>query len=273
MRLINKLNQVTLWQPVKRPKLFVWILVIVSVFALLGAFVFKNLIGWLIAGIVVAVCLVLKLLFYNHLDYINNEECIQWFGKPGSGKSFFMAREADHIKKRTGRKIIVNKAFSHYASADAVCSRSDLGHKDLCDGTLMLWDEGNLDGFDNRRSAENFKDNATLDFFLKHRHNGNPMMFTSQGYDSLDKKIRENVCTGWYFCRKYGPFVVAQRLYTDLQLDPKSSKPEDLYIAAAPIEALTQKDAWLFGIPALQNKGLYKTCCRSNFDKGAFFED
>lgn len=271
MQIFKKNVNITLFQPLKKPKFLFWAFLAVAIVCMLaGIFAPSKVALWVIAILCIILCLAIKLICFNHIRSISSEECIHFFGKQGSGKSFFMAREGAYLKKKQNLKIAVNTTFDHYTQADFVCTRSDLGHKDLRPGTMLLWDEGNLDGFDNRNSAQNFKDNSTLNFWLKHRQNSNPVMITSQGFKSLDKKIREDCVTSYYFCRNYGIFVVAQKLSLDMQLDPITSEPIEFYSAASPIEAIFRSDSWLIGIPKLQAKGLYKTCNRSHFDKGSF---
>lgn len=260
-------------------KLLMWIFIILGALFLILTVLLKS--AWwifiLLAVAALAAAIGCKLIILNRIQPIRTDTAIQFAGAPGSGKSFFMAREASRLIHKQNWLCAVNERFVHYSLADFVCKKKDLGHKDLGDHTLLLWDEGNLDGFDNRDAGRNFADNKTLQFFLLHRQNGNPLMFTSQGVESLDKKIREDVITTLYWCDRLSfagiDICVARKLHRVQSINDLTGKPEITYEMAAVREAFLQKDAWLVGVPRFQARGLYRTINRMSFDRGSFLDE
>lgn len=267
------------YSKIDNSKLHMWLLILAGVILLVVAFFAKKF-GILVAFLALAALaagVAIKFFIVNGLPNFLDEEAIQFAGMQGSGKSFFMAREAARVIRRQKWYCAVNQRFAHYALKDFIVTKKDLGHKDLGDHTILLWDEGNLDGFDNRDAGKNFADNKTLQFFLLHRQNGNPIIFTSQGVESLDKKIREDVIQKLYWCQKYSLFgltvCVARQLHRVEAINDLTGKPEITYEMAPVRSAFFSSDAWLFGLPKYQTKGLYSTINRMSFDRGSFLDD
>lgn len=257
----------------KASSFWFWFLIILAVVALLLSILFKSGLPAILSFIALVSAIGCKLLFINSLAPIAPETCVQFAGMQRSGKSFFMAREVAKQKRKMGFLVACNDRFSHYAYKDIDFQKPELGWYDLGDGTVVLYDEGNID-FDNRNASQNFKDHRTLEFFLKHGQNNNPLIFTSQGVDSLDKKIREDVMTELYWCRKYplpllGPLCIARKLNREISINELTGKPDIHFNFASVASAFFSRDEWLFGLPKFQNKHLYKDVVRMDFPRGS----
>lgn len=116
------------------------------------------------------------------------------FGLPGAGKSTHMARECYRALKR-GRKVYCNFSLAGAFPIDF----SDLGKYMFVD-SLILIDEAMNEA--DSRDFKKFTDELKY-FFSNHRHYGCDIIYYSQAYDDVDKKIRNNT-QELYFIRKLG---------------------------------------------------------------------
>lgn len=167
----------------------------------------------LISFIVITLFIVLTLLLLDSLlgyRYENVFPCIGIFGKPGSGKTLLLTKLCYlHVKK--GWDVYAD--FPCYV--DKVQQFSDEDFKTgkwLPDGRgkngklkkkiLLVIDEiGTL--YNNRDFKNNFTP-STLKWWKEHRHKGVKIIYASQAYNDMDKKLR--VLTDFYYLLKK-PFL------------------------------------------------------------------
>lgn len=136
-----------------------------------------------------------------------------YFGSPGSGKTTFLTSDCMAYHK------IGFPVYSNYALPFAFkFTKDDIGTYQFPPDSVLLFDEGSLNGFDNREYSKNFKDSNKLSYLKLLRHYRNRMIFSNQGFDELDKKIRTlTVC--YWLVRKVGPFAFATRIFKRVIVD------------------------------------------------------
>lgn len=158
--------------------------------------------------------------------YVNIFQCIGIFGKPGSGKSLLLTRECyQHVQK--GWEVYAD--FPCFI--DKVQQFSDTDFKSgkwLPDGRdkkgkirkkiLVCIDEiGTL--YNNRDFKNNFTE-ETLKWWKEHRHRGVKIIYASQAYNDMDKKLR--VLTDYYYLLKQ-PFFKLIRFAKLVQVSTEIS--------------------------------------------------
>ena len=106
------------------------------------------------------------------------------FGLPGSGKSTFLTKLAQNYIKK-GYRVFVNSDFP--IQGCYLYKWSDIGMYDMSN-SLILIDEVSL--YADSRDFKNF--NKVLNkFFILHRHYHCDVIWCTQQYDGVDRKIRE----------------------------------------------------------------------------------
>ena len=112
-----------------------------------------------------------------------------FFGLPGAGKSSMLTKIARKEIKRIERgKSPYRMVLSNYYIEGCYEFRfEDLGVYDM-DNCLVLLDELTLDA--DSRDFKNFNKNLKQ-FFIMHRHYGVDIVYATQQYDGVDKKIRD----------------------------------------------------------------------------------
>ena len=147
-----------------------------------------------------------------------------YFGSPGCGKTTFLTRLA--VKKRDKYHVFTN--FN--VNQDCIYSfeKKDIGQRAFPDYSLLLFDEGSLNGFDNRDFKTNFKDNNALEYFKLLRHYKNSIVFGNQGFDELDKKIR-TLTNEFWIVKKFWRFSYAVRVFKYTDIDPNTKQIIDGY--------------------------------------------
>lgn len=179
-----------------------------------------------------------------------------YFGVPGSGKTTFLTKLAvDELKIQNSlynthpffqKKIVrvfgsflsvfpfIGKFFKvspyKYVYTNFYCKGahkinfSDLGRFVIRDSLIIL-DEITLDA-DNR----NFKTfpETVRDFFILHRHLGNDIIYATQSYELVDKKIRQLTQDLWYLNRSVVPglraFSYSKRIYREININEHTSE-------------------------------------------------
>lgn len=139
-----------------------------------------------------------------------------YFGLPGSGKTTFLTR----LARRQLRKIAKGKSSYTHVLTNFYCEGcervdyKDLGHFNI-ENAYILLDEITLDA-----DSRNFKqfDEAHKHFFLMHRHYGCDVVYFTQQYDGVDKKIRD-ITSNLYFVKKRLMFTVATKIYRTLDIN------------------------------------------------------
>lgn len=142
-----------------------------------------------------------------------------YFGLPGSGKTTFLTRiaqkELKYIDK--GKSPYTHILTNFYCRGCEKVDYRDLGNYEICNALILL-DEITLDA-----DSRNFKqfDNAHKEFFLLHRHYNCDVIYFTQQYDGVDKKIRD-ITSNLYFVRKLGIFSIATKIFRTLDINELS---------------------------------------------------
>lgn len=147
-----------------------------------------------------------------------------YFGSPGCGKTTFLTRLA--VKKVKKYHVFTNFDIDYPEIYSF--EKSDIGTYAFPDCSLLLFDEGSLNGFDNRDFKTNFKDNNSLEYFKLLRHYRNSIVFGNQGFDELDKKIR-TLTNEFWIVKKFWKFSYAIRVFKYTDVDPDTKQIIDGY--------------------------------------------
>ena len=149
-----------------------------------------------------------------------------YYGAPGSGKTTYAAWLAS-VYLRSGIPVYSNVPIHGCLSIN----RSDLGKYSVIDG-LVIIDEAGVE-FNNRNTnsfSKSSGEQALLEWFKKHRHEGCEVVVFSQGFDDMDKKIR-TLATNMYLVRRsFIPgCIVRKTIRKRPGIDEYTHKPDDLY--------------------------------------------
>ena len=133
-----------------------------------------------------------------------------YFGLPGCGKSTMLAKIAARELKRIEKgKSKYKRVFcNYYIKGCLKLSFSDLGVYDVSD-SLILLDEITLDA--DSRNFKSFAETSKL-FFILHRKYCCDVIYVTQQYDAVDRKIRE-LTSDLYYMRRAGAITYATRIY------------------------------------------------------------
>lgn len=144
-----------------------------------------------------------------------------YFGLPGCGKSTFLTMIArkELRRIRRGKSKYQHVLTNFYCEGCELIEYQDLGHYEIRD-SLILLDEITLDA-----DSRNFKqfDSFHKHFFLMHRHYNCDIIYFTQQYDGVDKKIRDITVNLW-FIRRYGPISVAKRIWRTLDIHEQTKE-------------------------------------------------
>ena len=173
-------------------------------------------VGWLLVLIWVGVRLI----------YIPKPSTFSlYFGSPGCGKTTFLTRLA--LKRSKRFYTFVNFPVKNMPNSIYKFDKSVFDSQQFPEGSLILFDEGSLNGYDNRNFKKNFSD-GSLEYFKLLRHYRNQIVFSNQGWDELDRKIRILTNDLWYV-RKIGPFSIARRVRQFTTVDEATQQIIDGY--------------------------------------------
>ena len=90
---------------------------------------------------------------------------------------------------------------------------------------LILWDEITLD-YDNRNFKEFTKEDK--EFWLLHRHMGVDIIYATQNYENVDKKIRDLTIELWYMQKSVVPIfrglTTTKRIYRNININENTSE-------------------------------------------------
>lgn len=149
-----------------------------------------------------------------------------YFGVPGVGKTTLLTKLAVKAIKRMnkGRGKYENVYTNFYCKGARRIDFKDLKTYKICD-SLILLDEITMDA--DNRDFKNFPDEIR-DFFILHRHLGNDIIYATQGYDAVDKKIRLLTQELWYMQKSVVPFLssltTAKRIYRTIDINEHTSE-------------------------------------------------
>ena len=143
-----------------------------------------------------------------------------YFGVPGSGKSTVLVKEYRRNKKRYDHVYTINLQIEGVE----MITKEDL-EKYKFVNTLILWDEITMDA-DNREFKTFSKD--LRDFFILHRHFGNDIIYATQNFENVDKKVRDLTCELWYMSKTVVPllsmFTTCKRIYRKININEHTSE-------------------------------------------------
>lgn len=141
-----------------------------------------------------------------------------YFGVPGVGKTTLAVKLARKALKR----------YKHVYTNFACVGTEKIDYQDLArykmSDSLIILDELTLDA-DNRDFKTFSKDHK--DFFTLHRHLGVDIVYLTQNYENIDKKIRDCTNELWYMTKSVVPFfskfTVAKRIYRNISINEMNS--------------------------------------------------
>lgn len=143
-----------------------------------------------------------------------------YFGVPGCGKSTTLVKEYRKNRKR------YDNIYSVNIKIDGVkeITKEDV-RKYRFKNALILWDEITLD-YDNRNFKEFTKEDK--EFWLLHRHMGVDIIYATQNYENVDKKIRDLTIELWYMQKSVVPlcreFTTTKRIYRNININENTSE-------------------------------------------------
>lgn len=199
--------------------LFVVFVVFAVLFALIRA-------GWSSFGLLLTLLLMVLHRLYCGKLKLHNSDFVLFWGLPGSGKTMFLTKTA--VDNHKDWYIGVNEEFEHLKLKDFVYSRESLAQYSFS-GAVVIFDEGSLNGFDNREFKTNFKDPGMLETFKKHRQMDMPFVFSNQGFEELDIKIRQSLSNKTYYCEDLGFFCRASLMIRCVSISEIDGQPQEGY--------------------------------------------
>lgn len=143
-----------------------------------------------------------------------------YFGVPGCGKSTTLVKEYRKNRKKYEHIYTVNIDIQ---GCERI-TKEDV-RKYRFKNSLILWDEITID-YDNR----NFKEFTMEDkeFWLLHRHMGIDIIYATQNYENVDKKIRDLTLELWYMSKSVIPllsgFTTTKRIYRNININENTSE-------------------------------------------------
>lgn len=142
-----------------------------------------------------------------------------FFGLPGCGKSTLLAKIATKELKRIrkGKSRYRRVLSNYYIKGCQKLVFSELGRVDMSE-SLILIDEISLDA-DSRDYKEFSK--HLKQFFILHRHYGTDIIYATQQYDGVDRKIRE-LTHNLYYMKKFGQITYATTIFRKITISEDS---------------------------------------------------
>ena len=149
---------------------------------------------------------------------------VGYFGVPGCGKTTRLVQIA---RKELRRKF--KKRYDHIYSLNVSIKGVERITKEDFEkykftNSLILWDEITLD-YDNR-DFKGFSKEAK-EAFLLHRHTGSDIIYATQNYENVDKKIRDITDNLWYMQKSSIPLLSgitkSKRIYRCININENTS--------------------------------------------------
>lgn len=206
---------------------------------------------WAVSCVILIIgFLIIKRYFFGKL-ILRSSDLVLFWGLPGSGKTLMLTKVAKD--NRDNWYIGVNEEFEHLKLKDFVYRRDDLAAYTF-DHAAMLFDEASLNGFDNRDYAKNFRDPAMLETFKKHRQMNMPIVFSNQGFEECDIKIRQSLANKVYYVENMGLWCRATIMLKDVTISEIDGKPLEGYRFPSVLERLIDPSLVLYAIPEYYGK-------------------
>lgn len=143
-----------------------------------------------------------------------------YFGVPGVGKSTILVKEYKKNKNKYDHIYTINIQIKGVE----MITKEDL-EKYKFKNTLILWDEITMDA-DNREFKTFSK--GLRDFFILHRHFGCDIIYATQNFENVDKKVRDLTCELWYMTKSVVPllkeFTASKRIYRKININENTSE-------------------------------------------------
>lgn len=143
-----------------------------------------------------------------------------YFGVPGVGKSTILAKEYKKNKRKYDHIYTINLQLLGVE----MITKEDL-EKYKFKNTLILWDEITMDA--DNRGFKSFS-NELRDFVLLHRHLGCDIVYVTQNFENVDKKIRDLTVELWYMSKSVVPFLrsftTSKRIYRKININENTSE-------------------------------------------------
>ena len=143
-----------------------------------------------------------------------------YFGVPGCGKSTTLVREYRKNRKKYKNIYTINIDIKGCKRI----TREDLENYKFTE-SLILWDEITMDA-DNRDYKSFSK--PLRDFFLLHRHLGCDIIYATQNFENVGKKVRDLTSELWYMSKSVIPlfsgFTATKRIYRAININEYNSE-------------------------------------------------
>lgn len=143
-----------------------------------------------------------------------------YFGVPGCGKSTTLVKEYRKNRKKYKHIYTINIDIKGCKRI----TKEDLESYKFKD-SLILWDEITMDA-DNREFKNFSKD--LRDFFILHRHLGCDIIYATQNFENVDKKVRDLTSELWYMSKSVIPilreFTTSKRIYRNININEHTSE-------------------------------------------------
>lgn len=146
-----------------------------------------------------------------------------YFGVPGCGKTTNLVKIARKEIKRLKKRYKEIYTINFQCVGCIPIKFEDLKYYKF-NNSLILIDEITMDA-DNR----NFKSfpSEIRDFFILHRHLGVDIIYATQNYENVDKKIRDLTSELWYMSKSVVPiirnFTTSKRIYRNININEFTS--------------------------------------------------
>ena len=142
-----------------------------------------------------------------------------YFGVPGVGKSTILVKEYLKNKKKYDHIYTINLDIKEVPKIDKKILEEYKMYN-----SLILWDEITIDA-DNRGFKTFSKE--LLEFILLHRHLGIDIIYATQNFENVDKKIRDLTSELWYMSKSVIPlfsqFTSIKRIYRTININENTA--------------------------------------------------
>lgn len=147
-----------------------------------------------------------------------------YFGVPGCGKTTNLVKIAIKEQKRIKKRYKEIYTINFECTGCIPIKYEDLGKYKFKD-SLILIDEITMDA--DNRSFKTFP-KEIRDFFILHRHLGLDIIYATQNYENVDKKIRDLTNDLWYMSKTVVPilnaFTTSKKIYRNININEYTSE-------------------------------------------------